>query len=181
MKGVKMKLHHLLIVLFLFLVGCSPKVTLLVDGQPVPNYAYVVRNPNTDLSMEVIAAQVIEKNVDGETVLWPVYSKVDKVYHIDPEKTKHIMVQVTVRNPNKVYYEITQSCLDETILGKRKVNVVVSTIYKGHLPYRSYTINYDIENNKFKKIRFEAWTKGSTKIFTVGTFSYKMLHEETDQ
>jgi len=176
-----MKLHHLLIVLFLFLVGCSPGVTILLDGQPIPNYAYTVRNPNTGLSMEVIAAQVIEKNVDGETVLWPVYSKVDKVYHIDPEKTKYIMVQIRVKNPNKVQYLLTQSCLNKKIFSGKKSDSVVTAIYQGHLMYRSFTINYRIKNNNFKKISFEVWDKDINRIMKVGSFSYKMLQEETNQ
>jgi len=173
-----MKIKYVTILLFLFLIGCAPRVTILLDGQPVPDYSYVMSNPATGIMMEVTSAKIIKADEEGEEVLIPEYSKVDKIYYVDSKKTKYIMVSIKIKNLKKAEYQLVERCTFKPVVGSGKSGVAGNLIYKGRLRYNTFNIRHDIVPNTFKKISFELYDKRGTQLLEIGRFSYKMVVPE---
>ncbi|MFW9871772.1 MAG: hypothetical protein ACFFG0_01635 [Candidatus Thorarchaeota archaeon] len=159
----------------LVFTGCAPKMTILLDGQPIPNYAYVLTNPATNLTLDVTAAHYIKKG----GVSWPVYASVSKINKINPDKTKFILINVKVYNPKKVSYRLMEYSTDKEIItwdNERQLNFY--TIYEGKQEFKKLSIYHNIENNKFQRFQIEIWDMKGRQLITIGDFAYKMLRPE---
>ena len=159
--------------LLLFTIGCTPKIIIMVDGQPAPTYAYILKNPQTGLSMEVIAAKFVEIDEEGETVLWPIYLNVDEISIVDPDSTRHIKISVKIRNPNKVQYELHENVLSESQSSGDKSKILTNVIYKGRLRNNNFDFFYCIDSEIGRKISFTVKDKNGLTLFIIGDFSYK--------
>jgi len=177
-----MKRSLRIVVLFplLFLMACAPRITIMLDGRPVPEYTYTLNNPQTGLSMEVTVAKYTKQYESGELVLWPVYLKVNKTYSITPADTSYIKITVKVRNPNKAWYELNENVLVEPQFGKIKGKILTMVVYRGKLRYNAFEIVHSIGDGKAKNINIGVKGKGDFQIFTVGDFSYKIVNEGRD-
>lgn len=176
-----MKLRSLIVLLSIFAFGgCTPKMIVMLDGAPLPDYAYQLSNPATGLSIEVVAAKYVNADEDGEPILWPVYLSVDKMYYVEPDNTKYVKITVVVRNPNKAWYRLTERCLEAPVIGGGKTKISTKGIYSGRLRFNKFDILYPTkENNVMRKHIIEVEDKGGLSIIRIGKFSYKVLHKDS--
>jgi len=178
---VKSRYSFLVLLLFM-LMGCgTTKMVVMLDGAPLPEYAVVMRNPATGLSIEVVAAKYVDADEEGEPILWPVYFGVDETYYVDPDSTRYIKITVKVRNPNKAWYELTERCSQAPVIGRGKTNISTKGIYKGRLRYNKFDIFYFTANNTERKHSIEVKDKGGMSIIRIGTFSYKVIRPNPEK
>lgn len=171
-----MKIKHRFVILFplLFLMACAPRITIMLDGQPIPEYAYTLNNLQTGLSMEIVAAKYVKKYESGELVLWPVYLNVNKTHDVDPNDTSYVKIVIKVRNPNKALYELIESVSDKPS-GAIKREILTNSMYKGRLRYKSFEIFYPITEEISRDISFEIKGKEGLTLCVIGDFSYKTI------
>jgi hypothetical protein len=166
----------IIVLLMFILMGCAPRVVIMVDGVPVPEYAYHMRSPAMEgLSIEVIAAKYINADEAGEPVLWPVYFRVDEMYYVDPDSTEYIGLTIKVRNPNKVWYELIEYGSSEPVIGRGDTHVSTNGIYSGRLRFKHFNITHKTKNDTKQSHRIEVRDEEGRSIIRIGKFTYKVI------
>jgi hypothetical protein len=172
---MRIKCSMMLLLLFI-LAGCAPKVVIMVDGAPIPTYAYRMRSPALEgLSIEVIAAKYTNADEEGEPVLWPVYFRVDETYYVDPDSTEYVCLTIKVRNPNKVWYELTEHSSSEPLIGRGDTHVSTNGIYSGRLRFNYFNITHKTKNDTKQSHRIEVRDEEGRSIIRIGSFDYKVI------
>ena len=167
----------LAIILSLFLVGCAPKMVVMLDGRPIPQYSYTLTNPETGIQVRVTAANVTYVDEDGEKILWPEYVSVNDCVDIDVDKSATFDIMVQVKNLNKAYYKIKQLQLTRPILGNGETNVANSLVYAGHLRYNTVKLSYVLNDNTYNKIDITVENENNLMLMSIGSFIYKVKHK----
>lgn len=165
------------LILLLILTGCAPKVTIMLDGVPLPDYVYHLSSPETGLVIEVYAAKYINTDEEGEPILWPIYLRVDETYYIDPDITEYVKITVKVRNPEKVWYELRKKSFNKILIGRGKANTTITEIYSGRLKFNDFDIAHKTTNNTMQSHTIEVRDKRGLSIMRIGKFSYKVIHQ----
>lgn len=172
-----MRNRYSMIVLLLFiLAGCAPKMIIMLDGMPVPEYAYHMRSPAMEgLSIEVIAAKYINADEAGEPILWPVYFRVDEMYYVDPDNTEYVAITIKVRNPNKVWYALNEYTTSEPLIGRGDTHVSTNGIYSGRLRFNYFNITHKTKNNTKQSHRIDVRDGEGRSMIRIGKFTYKVI------
>lgn len=72
------KIRNVLVaVICLLFVSCAPRITIMLDGAPIPDHAYVLTNPATNIEVEVVIARWYYVPEGDEKILWPQYLSLD--------------------------------------------------------------------------------------------------------
>jgi len=163
-----MRKKAILLVMFLtFIVGCAPRITILLDGVPVPDHSYVLSNPATDLKIEVVAARWYYIFETGEKVLWPQYLSLNKKHYINPEDTEFIEVLIKVSNPNKVWYSINE------VVSKDR-EITTTEMYKGRLRHKRFTTRYFSNDEGMYNITINLKDIDDFSIIQMGKVMYEI-------
>ena len=170
----KMK-NVLIMMLCLLFVSCAPRMIVMLDGVPVPKYAYTSSNPETGISIQVIAIKWVHAYEGDEEILWPEYLNMDKTYYINPDITAFVEINVKIKNPNKAYYQLVGYDLSKPLIGSGDKKESVYGIYAGRLRHNSFRLKYVLENNTSNMSSIKLKTKEGFPLITIGNFSYKVI------
>jgi hypothetical protein len=165
----------LIIILSLFFIGCAPKMTVLLDGKPIPQYSYTLTNPETGIRLQVIAAKLAYADEDGERIIRPDYVGVGKCVEIDPDKAASFDIMVQVKNLDKAHYIIMQKQLIRPVLGSGQVSAAETIVYAGHLRYNSFRLTYVLKDNTYNKIDITVGNQKGMPLMTIGSFTFKVM------
>jgi len=171
---MSIKPKFLVVLMLLFVLGCAPKVTILLDGVPLPGHSYRMKSPATGLDIEVVAANYINADEEGEAILWPIYFKVDKMYTVNPDNTNCVKIMVKIRNPNKVWYELREYSSTESLIERGKASTSTRGIYSGRLRFKYFDLTHAVENNTKQNHSVEVRNAEGLSLIRIGTFSYKV-------
>lgn len=174
MRKMKKRNVICLAIMLLFLVGCAPRITILLDGAPIPNHSYILSNPATDLKIEIVIARWYYIFEEGERVLWPQYLSLNKKHYINPENTEFIEVAVKVSNPNKVWYSI-----DEVVNKNREV--ITTELYKGRLRHKRFVIRHFSSEEGVYNITVNLKDKSDFPIVRMGEVIYEIRNPITEE
>jgi len=171
----------ILIILSLIFIGCAPRMTVLLDGKPVPQYSYTLTNPETGIQIQVVAAKWSYIDEDGEKILWPEYIKVDECVEIDPGQALYIGIQIKVKNLEKMHYRLMDQRSSGILIGQGNTEAGSTAIYNGRLRYSTFTVNYPLKANTYNKIDIILENKNGLRLMKIGSFSYKVKRSQNLQ
>ena len=161
-------------ILSIVFVSCAPKMTVLLDGKPIPEYSYTLTNPETGIQVQVIAAKWSYIDEDGEKTLWPEYFKVGNCVEIDPKEAAFFEINIKVKNLKKAPYTISEQFLSRPLIGQGETRITNSGIYSGHLRYNSFKVHHVIKGNTYNSVEVLIENKNGLRLMKIGSFSYKV-------
>lgn len=139
----------LLVLIFLLLTGCATKMQMNVDGMPMPNTTFVVKNEETGIRAEAYMARMIRKDNGGESEVAPAdYLEIEnkEIHELDPD-TVSVSGKVRIINPqNKKYFIKVIYTLDYP--GKKFPYVVSHVLYEGKAREKIFDINRNVEKSR---------------------------------
>lgn len=162
------------VIMLLFLVSCAPRITILLDGTPIPNHSYVLSNPATNLKIEVVVARWYYILEEGERVLWPQYLSLNKKHCINPENTEFVEVAIKVSNPNKAWYSINE-------VVDKDCEVTVTELYKGRLRHKRFIMRYFSNEEGVYNITVNLKDKSDFPIIQMGEVIYEIRNLTTEE
>ena len=174
-----MKKRSVLLILCLFLIGCSTTTNLkLIDptGRELPKPHYVLKSFYGSITATFYYASLSEiKDVDGTIISKPNYLSMYPTHTIKPTDTMMLVIEVS--NPHKIEYEVWE---DVTIKQKENgVKVIGAELASSKLAYRQFLLampnSDEVEEVIYRAKIFEP--RSSMPIIRFGTFHYKIKKE----
>ena len=166
-------------VLCLLFVGCAPSVVIMLDGRPVPEYAYVLSNPETGIEVQVVAARWYYTYEGKEKILWPEYLQVDEIQKVDPDNTAFIGFDIKIKNLKKANYELVDKYSSETIINKGEKEITESGIYKGSLRHNKINIRHLVKEGTLTESTIIIKNGEGMQIMKIGSFFCKAVRPDS--
>ena len=176
----KMK-NAFLIILSLIFIGCAPRMTVLLDGKPIPEYSYTLTNPETGIQVQVVAAKWVYVDEDGEKILWPEYIRVGECIDVNPDRALYIGIHIKIKNLEKMHYRLMDQHLTRTLTGPGDTEVGSTAIYDGRLRYNIFKVNYVLKDNTYNKVDIVLENKHGLRLMKIGSFAYKVKRPQNLQ
>jgi len=99
-----------LICIILLMSACAgTQVNITTDGTPLPKHITRLSNPETEISVTISFVRQFVYTEGKESAVMPEYLPFSKLYLVDSEDTKSLMMAIHVHNPKQVKYEMWES------------------------------------------------------------------------
>ena len=154
-------------------VSCSKKMTVHVDGMPIPNFEYVSNDEDTKMRMSYILARYHKVYEGDEHMIVPEFLEAWDEHVIDPSDTESLILHIKVVNLRKVKYNVWR----EIEIGKDVKSF--KNLYHGKLSRKDFSLSLPLTPGQKVKYRITFVEHGSTndpvfEIGPIGSLSYSV-------
>jgi hypothetical protein len=160
-----MKRCLLLLLLILFMFGCSKNIVLNVDGMPVSNHEYVAKDEKTGISVSYVLARYYKKYEGKEYLVVPEYLNAWDDLKIDSNDTEKLILHVKIvnlkRSKYSVWYDLSFKNYRHSVI-----------LYSGQLSRKDLSISLPIEPGIKAEYRLSFVEAKGKEFYEIG---YPML------
>lgn len=172
--------HVTILVIALFLIGCSTVQTNWVDesGKTIPDPHYTLNPIGTKMVVTFFYATVSErKDIDGTSILSFQYLDMMKKHNFCLTKYENLCLIIQVYNPEQLNYSLNENMNMKVgksfnsssmqMCGKRRASI---------LPYRSFVYNLPFEEDIVEVDHSVILKVDDQEVMHIGTFHYHLIN-----
>jgi hypothetical protein len=132
-------------------------------------------NPNTGITVQLVAINWEYAYEGDERILWPKYMSKGEAVKVDAEKTAFIEFHVKVRNLNKAFYRLVERTSSKSLIDGLYKEYGVNGVYHGRLKYQSFRLRQKVVAGTLTENRIELWDEHGRPSIIIGPFFHKSV------